>query len=408
MKYARHLQHLQSYLHLVVMFVLVGLACARAPETPRPSPPPVPAPTVTTTPPGPPGLADAAAPTDAEASSDSGVPIDALAEAAAITVPRLTSRGVNLSGAEFGACCPGRLGLDYGYPTNADVDLFVARGFTHLRVPFRHERLQRALRADLDPGEWTRLEALIAYAAGRRLTVAIEPHNFARYNGAVLNEIAMGDLWGRIATRIAAKPYAHLVMFNLTNEPHDLTTERWLALAQAGVREIRRVGSKAVIIVPGNAWTSAANWSSTYYGTPNSAIMQQVTDPGSVFEVHLYLDQDSSGKYASGDCVNETVGVDRLRNFVTWLKQHKRVGYLGEIGAPNTPRCRVAVTNTLRSVEAEPALWTGWAWWSAGARWRPDYQLSLQPILVDAGGAPVFADRPQMEWLRPFLSCGGL
>ena len=374
------------------LLLLTGVACTRSAPLKAPAPNPPPSPTLS--------------PITLDGGDDVAAPAKALTAAALDAgAPRLRHRGVNLSGAEFGACCPGTLGRDYGYPTEQDVDLFAARGVAHIRVPFRHERLQRALKADLDAGEWERLERLVSYATSKGLSVAIEPHNSARYNGVVLTETAMGDLWARIARRFMAKPYASQVWFNLTNEPHDMATETWLSLAQAAIREIRRVGSTATIACPGNMWTGAAHWTASWGGTPNSLVMQQVTDPGTVFEVHLYLDQDGSG--SGKECVSETIGTDRLRAFVMWLKTHGRRGYLGEIGAPNTLLCRKAVTNTLAYIESEPQMWIGWAWWSAGSRWPAGYQLSVQPLQVDAGAAgALWADRPQMDWLRPFF-CGG-
>ena len=337
-------------------------------------------------------------PHDAAPIADAARP-DARPDAAPTPARALAHRGVNLSGAEFGAV-PGVLGRDYAYPTSADVDLFVARGMTHIRVPFRHERLQRALLAELDAGEWSRLEALIAYATSRGLSVAIEPHNSARFNGVLLTEAQMGDLWARIARRLEGKSYTPLVMLDLTNEPHDMKTEAWLALAQAAVREIRRAGSTQTILVPGAGWSGAMHWNASWYGTPSSTLLQQVTDEAVVFEVHLYLDADGSGKYSAKDCVSDSIGVERLQAFTAWLRQHRRRGYLGEIGAPNTPTCARAVTNALAAVESEPMLWIGWAWWSAGSRWPSAYQLSLQPLVTDAG----VVDRPQLAWLERFLA----
>ena len=336
----------------------------------------------------------------AEVGDASFTPTQAEASLALTTGSGLVYRGVNLSGAEFGTV-PGVLGRDYGYPTQADVDYFVARGAKHVRLPFRHERLQRALRAELDPAEWARLEAIVTYIASKGLSVAIEPHNSARFNGRVITDLEMGDFWGRVAKASLGKPYTPRLMLNLTNEPHDMTTEVWLGLAKAAVKEIRRVGFTGKVLVPGNGWTGAMHWTSKWYGTSNSVLMQQVVDSNLAFEVHLYLDTDGSG--GGRECVSAQVGVERLKGFVAWLKAQGRVGYLGEIGAPNTPTCALAVKNTLTYVESEPAVWIGWAWWSAGSRWRPDYQLSIQPLVTDAG----LSERPQLEWLLPFWRSQG-
>jgi len=66
-----------------------------------------------------------------------------------------------------------------------------------------------------------------------------------------------------------------------------------------------------VVTVPGNAWTGAHSWLKSDYGTPNGTVMKGIVDPGKnmVFEVHQYLDADSSG--TSATCVSATIGAER-------------------------------------------------------------------------------------------------
>ena len=316
---------------------------------------------------------------------------------------RLRLRGTNLSGGEFGTALPGVYGRDYRYPGPPEVDYFLERGMQSFRIPFRHERLQRQLRTALDEVEWTRLLELVSYATERGATVTLEAHNSARYQGRVVSEVEMGDLWGRIAVRLKTHPAAARIHLNLTNEPRDMATETWVRLANAGLREIRRVGFTGVVQVPGNGWTGAGHWASTWYGTPNTKALLQVVDPGAnvAFEAHLYLDDDANG---NGDCLSETIGVERVRVFTDWLRANGRVGVLGEIGAVATERCRAAVTRTIRFLEEEAFdVMLGWTWWSAGVwSFATTYPLSIGPVLEDGG-----AEKPQMIWLKPFLSACG-
>ena len=334
--------------------------------------------------------------------ADGGV---ATAAAALTTSPprlRLKLRGTNLSGGEFGSALPGVYGRDYRYPGPPEVDYFLVRGMNSFRIPFRHERLQRQLRMGLDEGEWTRLLELVSYATDRGATVTLEAHNSARYYGRVVSEVEMGDLWGRVAVRLKTHPAAARIHLNLTNEPRDMATETWVKLANAGLREIRRVGFTGVVQVPGNGWTGAGHWASTWYGTPNTKALLQVVDPGAnvAFEAHLYLDDNANG---NGDCLSETIGVERVRVFTDWLRANGKVGVLGEIGAIATERCRAAVTRTIRFLEDEAFdVMLGWTWWSAGVwSFATTYPLSIGPVLEDGG-----AEKPQMVWLKPFLACG--
>ncbi len=308
----------------------------------------------------------------------------------------LKYHGVNLSGAEFGACCPGTLGRDYGWPTKQDVDAIAARRMNIIRLPFRHARLQPTLQGALNDAEFARMNEVVTYALSKGLTVMLEPHDSARHNGTIVTEMQFGDFWGRIARSFLTTPS---VWFNLTNEPRDMPTETWAALATSALREIRRVGATNMVFVPGNGWTGAAHWTSNWYGTSNATAMLPVGkgDANTAYEVHLYLDSDGSG--GGSECVSASIGEERIKAFVGWLKANGRSAFLGEIGAPDTALCKEAVTRTLAAVEKEPTYWWGWTWWSAGYRWPATYKLSLQPIFTDAG----IIEKPQVEWLRPFL-----
>lgn len=319
-----------------------------------------------------------------------------LAVSAAPPIIRLRHRGTNLSGGEFGSVVPGTYDRDYRYPGPVEVDYFVARRMNHFRIPFRHERLQRTLKTALNEEEWTRLLAVIDYTLSKGASVTIEPHNYARFNGRVVTETEFGDFWGRVAVRLKTRDRIYL---NLTNEPHDLPTEQWVKLANAALKEIRAVGFRGPVVVPGNGWAGGGHWASNWYGTPNSVAMLNVVDPANnvIFEVHQYLDANADG---SGDCVSATIGVERLSAFTSWLHSNKKHGFLGEIGAPNTTKCQAAVKKTLEFVESHYDVWVGWLWWSAGVwSFATTYPLSIGPV---KDGEP---DKPQMTWLANFLSC---
>lgn len=310
---------------------------------------------------------------------------------------RLHLTGVNIAGAEFnGRKVPGILNRDYFYPAKASIDYFAAKGMNSIRVPFLWERLQPQLNAALDPAELQHLGEVVRYANGKGLYVVLDVHNYAYYRQQVIGSAevpvtALADLWARLAPQFKGDAK---VGFGLMNEPKGLSTETWLAAANAAIAQIRRSGANNVIFVPGNGWTGAHSWLSRGYGTPNAEAMLGIVDPAEnyVYEVHQYLDSNFSGTHP--ECRNETVGVTTLKAFTDWLRQHNKRGYLGEFGAGTDPVCMAALDAMLKFIDDNREVWIGWSYWAAGA-WPPSYFTSVQPV----NGA----DRPQMMVLLNHL-----
>jgi endoglucanase len=306
--------------------------------------------------------------------------------------------GVNIAGAEFnGRKVPGVPNRDYFYPGKSTIDYFAAKGMNSIRVPFLWERIQPQLNAELDQAELQRLEDVVRYANGKGLYVVLDLHNYGYYRQKVIGSpetpvASLADVWGRLAPRFKNN---NKIGFGLMNEPKGLPTETWLAAANAAIEQIRRTGANNTVFVPGNGWTGAHSWLSRSYGTPNGDTMLGVVDPANnyVYEVHQYLDSNYSGTHP--ECRSETVGVDTLRAFTQWAREHKKRGYLGEFGAGADPSCLAALGAMLKFMDDNRDVWAGWSYWAAGA-WPPSYFTSVQP--VDG------ADRPQMSVLLNHVS----
>ncbi len=306
-------------------------------------------------------------------------------------------KGVNLNGAEFGTAKPGVKGTDYTWPTPSEVDYFMSKGMNTFRIGFSWERLQPTLNGAFATTYASDLDTIVTYASNKGATVILNPHNFARYNNLIIGSTnvpnsAFSDLWLKLATKYKAN---NRVVFGLMNEPHTMPTEQWVSAANAATLSIRNVGALNAILVPGNSWTSAQSWTSTWYGTSNAVGMLSYVDSKNnyVIEVHNYLDTDASGQ--GTECVSASVGVDRMQSVVAWARQNNKKVVVGEVGAPNTPTCKLAVTNLLAYLSQNVDVVQGWLWWAAGPWWGT-YQLSLEP----ANGV----DKPQMTWLAPYLS----
>lgn len=331
---------------------------------------------------------------------------------------QLPFQGVNLSGAEFGSQnLPGTYNgvgpgpYDYIYPPANEVDYFIDKGMNTFRLPFRWERLQLTLGGNLDAAELNRMNGFVNYATGQGAHVILDPHNFARYHGNAIGSASVtvgdfADFWGKVAAEFKDNPN---VIFGLMNEPvganqsNGITTETWLSAANAAIAAIRATNADNLILVPGNGFSGAHSWDQNYYGTPNADVMGNIVDTGDnfAFEVHQYLDGDSSGQSAS--IANQQIGRDRLINFTQWLKANGFRGFLGEFGAANSTIGSQGnkigdetINIMLDYVEANDDVWMGWAWWGGGPWWSENYLFAIDPL---SNGN----DQPSMILLEPRL-----
>jgi len=312
----------------------------------------------------------------------------------------LVYRGVSLAVAEFGTdgpwgggTFPGTYGSTYTYPTSQEVDYFVGKGMNTLRLPFSWERLQPTLGGAFNSAEQGYIDTFVNYATGKGAYVVIDPHNYARYNGNNIIGVNgsgvtiahFADLWTRLATRYKGNSK---VIFALMNEPHDMDSTIWLNAANEAIKAIRTTGATNLILVSGNSWSGAHSWESS----GNATNMLGIVDSGNnyAFEVHQYLDGDSSG--TSENCVSATIGSERLAGFTQWLKANKKRGFLGEFGGGRNSNCYAAIDDQLTHVDNNSDVWIGWTWWAAGPWWG-EYIFTIEPT------NNFTTDRPQMAYL---------
>lgn len=311
--------------------------------------------------------------------------------------------GINLSSAEFGDCTDRSHQVGVYDDIIAGADYYLDKGVTIIRLPFCWERLQNQLFDPLNPAELAAIHKVVNYVTERNAYLLLDPHNYARYDNQIIGvasssvtQRAFADFWARLATEFSDN---QSVIFGLMNEPHDMSTELWVADANAAIAAIRNTGATNQIFLPGNGWTGAHSWDDHYYGTPNATAMLDIVDPIDNFaiEVHQYLDADSSG-HADHPCVSNTIGSERLAAFTAWLHEHDLRGFLGEFGGSTDSTCLNALDNMLAYIDANADVWLGWTYW-AGGPWWGNYSFSLEPL---AG-----VDRPQMDILENYFS-GGL
>lgn len=304
----------------------------------------------------------------------------------------MPSLGINLAGAEFGENhLPGVVNRDYTWCSEATFRYFASRGFTLVRFPVLWERLQPSPGGALAGAyvDGLRRMAALAAAAGSRLIVDV--HNFGRYAGSVAPAALLADLWVRLSAEF--RDDTAVYAYGLMNEPHDMHPEDWRSISQEVVAAIRNAGDGKLILVPGDAWSSAARWPAVH--GPDSWIF----DPAGNFayEAHLYFDRDESGRYRRSygeelrrDPLLPAIGARRLEPFAAWCRAGGVRGFIGEFGVPGSHAGWLAVLDNF--LPALDAAGFDAAWWAAG-EWWGDYGLSLQP---EAGFS---VERPQMAVL---------
>jgi endoglucanase len=299
--------------------------------------------------------------------------------------------GVNLSGAEFGdggsnhalSPSPGTAGQNYVYSEpGGSASWFAARGMNTFRIPVRWERLQATLGGALTTSDLNSLSSAITYITGTLSSYAIiDIHNYARYNGNLVNTSFPNDqlktFWNLLANQFKSNSK---VMFGLMNEPYSMDTDIWVGAANAAIAGIRASGATNIILVPGNRYTGAHSWavSNDGNGRSNADALLNIVDSGNNFiiEMHQYLDSDYSGTQTA--CVSNTWGSDALVTATSWLRTNKLKGFIGEFGGGANTQCYDSIDLMLAYMENNADVWTGWTWWSAGPWWG-SYFLSIEP-----------------------------
>ena len=180
------------------------------------------------------------------------------------------------------------------------------------------------------------------------------------------------------------------------NEPNGMTTELWLADANAAIAAIRKTGATNQLTVPGNGYSGAHWWMGGGYGTADGTVMLGVKDPleNYLFEVHQYLDSDSSGTHSTCDAPRPK---DRSRSppSPSGPRPTGSAPWIGELGAADNATCLSNLDDFLSYVDKNRDVFAGWTYWSAGPWWG-SYMYSIEP---SSSGA----DAPQTATLLAHL-----
>ncbi|UJR38840.1 hypothetical protein I4U23_031505 [Adineta vaga] len=320
------------------------------------------------------------------------------------SIPTLINnfKGPNLSGGEFNSGVGKRYGYDYIYPTTKEIDYYVSQGFGIIRMPFDMTRAYPVPYSSLNMTEMSYMKIVVDYCLSKGMYVILDPHNYGViYDNRVGVQRLIGvdaegtnlfaDFWAHMGTLYKNYPN---VLFGLMNEPHAQTAVQWYTGAFPSIQAIRAVGASQLILIPGTSWTGAHSWISS----GNAAAWNGFNgDPinNFVFEMHQYLDSDSSGTHQTcrTNCSNS------LQAATTWLTTNGFKGFLGEFAWSNDSSCTNEGPAFLDHLSNHSNIWMGWTWWCGGPWYPSNYMFMLDPISFTT---PII-DRHQMALLLQHL-----
>src|SRR6185437_16146972 len=210
-------------------------------------------------------------------------------------------------------------GLDFSgstaVPNAAECQYYSGKGFKFIRVPFLWEKIQPTLGGALDATYLGYIDQVVTAAATYNMSVMIDMHNYLRYPSdpsttSTSTLVTQGgptqaqynDVWTKIATHYANN--TTIWGYDLMNEPHNLGSANWPAIAQSVITAIRAVDMTHTIVLEGDHWSQGHLWPTL----TNSTGLATVSDPANnlVFEAHQYFDSDESGQYASTSFTGNT------------------------------------------------------------------------------------------------------
>lgn len=239
-------------------------------------------------------------------------------------------------------------------------------GLNVFRLPVGWQYLvANQLGGQLDPTFFADYDSLVQACLTTGAHCIIDIHNYARWDDGIIGQGGPSNedfvsVWTQLAQTYAEQPN---VIFGLMNEPHDLDISTWADTLQAVVTGIRNTGATSqLILLPGTNKAALGGFDS-YSGWA----LSRVQDPdGStdklIFDVHTYLDKDTSGGYA--ECEHDQT--DNLGYQATWLRQNGRQAFLTETGGGNTDSCVRDMCAQLSYMNDNADVYLGWVGWAAG------------------------------------------
>lgn len=368
-------------------------------------------------------------PVDPPVPGDEDIQDDTPGELPDMNVPML---GVNLSSASGGSV-PGTFGFDYMYPRIQDLRYFKAKGARLIRLPFRAARFIEDLKNPAPDyanakSDVAAMKEVVAEAERLGMWVFLDAHDYAeRTIDGTQYKIGEGEytierfakMWGAIANEF--KDYKNIWGYDLQNEPK-VNAQTLVEAYQAAIDEIRKVDTKAQIIVEGTNWASAYEWiygdhaDKNYPGYSTEVewsykenspwLLAGLKDPQNkiVFQAHGYFDKDNSGTYKNG--YTEVDYRKRFLPFLEWCRTNNVKGLIGEFGVPynghssGDPRYMDVLDGALQLFREYGMNAT---YWCAGAMYESN-SLTCQPDKSVLGNYLAKNEKSTMKVLEKYFN----
>ncbi|MEM2741067.1 MAG: glycoside hydrolase family 5 protein [Nitrososphaeria archaeon] len=212
-------------------------------------------------------------------------------------------------------------------------------GINVVRLPFKMEWMIE------DENYRQRIDDAIALAEKYGMYIILDCHEYG------FPDIpAWIDMWTMLAKRYLGRPS---VLFDIFSEPHGISDEEWISLAQTCVNAIRDVNPDVLIVISANGWGNAPiHWVQT----------APITGGNIIYSLHWYI---------ASTPISKPYTLEKVKSWLInkgWkaiLDNNIAPVIVGEFGAsyPRDPDELIWLEHFLTVMHEWGMHWTYWSWW---------------------------------------------
>jgi endoglucanase len=161
-----------------------------------------------------------------------------------------------------------------------EEDFAIAKslGADVIRLPVRfHSLTLGAPDFTIDPLLFMFLDCVVSWAEAHDLYLIIDNHSFdlEKATSPEVEDVLL-KVWGQVAAHFSTR--GPLVVYEVLNEPHNITGDIWCEIQSRAINVIRRVDQRHMIVVGGSEWNSIAGL----------LAMPTYTDNNLIYTFHFY------------------------------------------------------------------------------------------------------------------------